>query len=98
RVLIAGGFGNYLNIRDAITIGLLPDLPAEKYMFIGNSSLKGARLALLSQDAWHEAQALGTKMTYLELSAGNDFMDEFMSAIFLPHTDMTLFPSVTKLK
>ena len=95
KVMIAGGFGNFINIRDAITIGLLPDLPAEKYMFIGNSSVKGARLALLSQDAYHEAQELGKKMTYLELSVGNDFMDEFMSALFLPHTDMTLFPSVT---
>lgn len=98
RVLIAGGFGNYLNIRDAIVIGLLPDLPAEKYSFIGNSSVKGARLALLSQEAFHEAQELGKKITYLELSAGNDFMDEFMAALFLPHTDMTLFPSVNKQK
>ena len=97
-VLIAGGFGNCLNIRDAITIGLLPDLPTEKYRFIGNSSLKGARLALISQQAWQEAQLLGSKMTYLELSAGNEFMDEFMSALFLPHTDMTRFPSVTNLK
>jgi uncharacterized 2Fe-2S/4Fe-4S cluster protein (DUF4445 family) len=98
KVLIAGGFGNYINIRDAITIGLLPDLPAEKYTFIGNSSVKGARLALLSQDAFHEAQELGKKMTYLELSVGNDFMDEFMSALFLPHTDITLFPSVLNRK
>ena len=98
RVLIAGGFGNYLNIRDAITIGLLPDLPAEKYTFIGNSSLKGARLALISKEAWQEAQELGEKITYLELSAGNDFMEEFMSALFLPHTDMSLFPSITNVK
>jgi uncharacterized 2Fe-2S/4Fe-4S cluster protein (DUF4445 family) len=98
KVLIAGGFGNFINIRDAITIGLLPDLPAEKYMFIGNASVKGARLALLSQEAFHEAQALGKNMTYLELSVGNDFMDEFMSALFLPHTDLSLFPSVTNLK
>ncbi|MCW3491425.1 ASKHA domain-containing protein [Dethiobacter alkaliphilus] len=98
KVLIAGGFGNFINIRDAITIGLLPDLPPEKYRFIGNSSVKGARLSLLSQDAYHEAQELGKKMTYLELSVGNDFMDEFMSALFIPHTDMTLFPSVTNVK
>lgn len=98
KVLIAGGFGNYLNIRDAIVIGLLPDLPAEKYTFIGNSSVKGARLALLSQEAFHEARELGKKITYLELSAGNDFMEEFMAALFLPHTDMTLFPSLGKQK
>jgi uncharacterized 2Fe-2S/4Fe-4S cluster protein (DUF4445 family) len=94
KVLIAGGFGNYINIRDAIVIGLLPDLPIEKYLFIGNSSVKGARLALLSQDAYREALELGKKLTYLELSAGNDFMDQFVSALFLPHTDMSLFPSV----
>ncbi|MBS4021219.1 MAG: DUF4445 domain-containing protein [Dethiobacter sp.] len=95
KVLIAGGFGNYINIRDAIGIGLLPDLPAEKYVFIGNSSVKGSRLALLSQDAYREAQELGKKMTYIELSAGNEFMEEFVSALFLPHTDMNLFPTVT---
>jgi uncharacterized 2Fe-2S/4Fe-4S cluster protein (DUF4445 family) len=94
KVLIAGGFGNYINIRDAIAIGLLPDLPPEKYAFIGNSSVKGARLALLSQEAYHEAEGLGRKMTYLELSTGNDFMEEFVSALFLPHTDMRLFPTV----
>ncbi|MBT9167631.1 MAG: Na(+)-translocating NADH-quinone reductase subunit F [Syntrophomonadaceae bacterium] len=98
KVLIAGGFGNYLNIRDAIVIGLLPDLPADKYSFIGNSSVKGAQLVLLSKEAFHEAQALCKKITYLELSAGNDFMEEFMAALFLPHTDMTLFPSLSKQK
>lgn len=98
RVLIAGGFGNYINVRDAVTIGLLPDLPPEKYAFVGNSSVKGARQVLLSRDAYLNAQDLGKKMTYLELSAGNDFMEEFVSATFLPHTDMSLFPSVTVKK
>ncbi len=95
RIVIAGGFGNYLNVHDSVEIGLLPDLPAEKYQFIGNSSVKGARLALLSQQAWHEAADLARKMTYVELSVGTTFMDEFVSALFLPHTDLSLFPSVT---
>lgn len=94
KVYIAGGFGNYLNVRDAIEIGMLPDIPHEKYEFVGNTSVKGARLALLSRAAWREAGVLAGKMTYLELSAGNYFMDEFVSAMFLPHTDLTLFPSV----
>ncbi|WP_425801647.1 ASKHA domain-containing protein [Desulfitobacterium sp. Sab5] len=94
KVIIAGGFGNYLNVRDSIQIGLLPDLPLEKFEFIGNSSVKGACLALLSQKAWHEAAELGQKITYVELSIGNTFMDEFVSALFLPHTDLTLFPTV----
>jgi uncharacterized 2Fe-2S/4Fe-4S cluster protein (DUF4445 family) len=94
RILIAGGFGNYLNIPDAIRIGLLPDLPVEKYQFIGNSSLKGAHLALLSREALAHGDELARNMTYLELSLGNTFMDEYVSALFLPHTDLTLFPSV----
>ncbi len=94
RIMIAGGFGNYLNVHDSVEIGLLPDLPPEKYEFIGNSSVKGARLALLSQNAWREAAELGRKMTYIELSVGTTFMDEFVSALFLPHTDLSLFPSV----
>ena len=94
KILIAGGFGNYLNIPDAVRLGLLPDLPIEKYEFVGNTSLKGAELALISQDAWKQAEMIGKMMTYLELSVGNLFMDEFMQATFLPHTDLTLFPSV----
>lgn len=94
QILIAGGFGNYLNITNAIEIGLLPDLPAEKYVFMGNTSLKGTQLALLSRKAWEDAQELGRKMTYLELSTGNLFMEEFVSALFLPHTNLELFPSV----
>ncbi len=94
RIVIAGGFGNYLNVHDSVEIGLLPDLPAENYQFIGNSSVKGARLALLSQNAWREALELSRKMTYVELSIGTTFMDEFVSALFLPHTDLSLFPSV----
>jgi len=94
RIIIAGGFGRYINIREAISIGLLPDLPLEKYSYVGNSSVKGARLVLLSRKAREQARELAGKMTYLELSVGNDFFDEFVSALFLPHTDMTLFPSV----
>ncbi len=92
KVIIAGGFGNYLNIEQALKIGLLPDIEPEKYTFIGNSSVKGACLALLSADAYHEAVELGQKITYMELAVGNSFMDEYMSAMFLPHTDLTLFP------
>lgn len=96
KIIIAGGFGNYLNIGDAIQIGLLPDLPIENYVFLGNSSVKGARISLLSKDALQEAEEVAKKMTYLELSVGNTFMDEFVSALFLPHTDLSQFPSVTE--
>lgn len=93
RVYIAGGFGNYINITDAVNIGLLPDLPVEKYRYVGNSSLQGAVITLLSREALEEINEIAGKMTYLELSAGNRFMEEFISALFIPHTDLCLFPS-----
>ena len=94
-IYVAGGFGNYLNISDAIAIGLLPDIPIEKYKYVGNTSAKGACMALLSQEAWLEANSLAGKMTYIELSVGNLFMDEFVSSLFIPHTDLTLFPNIS---
>ncbi len=96
KILIGGGFGNYLNLKDSISIGLLPDLPGEQYEFIGNSSLKGAHKALLSRKAFEHAVELGRGLTYLELSLGNAFMDEYVSAMFLPHTDLSLFPSISE--
>jgi uncharacterized 2Fe-2S/4Fe-4S cluster protein (DUF4445 family) len=96
EIIIAGGFGRHISIKDAISIGLLPDAEFEKYKYIGNSSVKGAKMVLLSKTARDEAVQLATKMTYLELSIGNDFMDEYVSALFIPHTDMTLFPSLSE--
>ncbi|MCL6581519.1 MAG: ASKHA domain-containing protein [Firmicutes bacterium] len=94
RIYIAGGFGNYLNLRDAVRIGMLPDLAPSRYRFVGNTSLKGARAALLSRRALEACRELAARMTYLELSVGRGFMEEFVSALFLPHTDLGQFPSV----
>ncbi len=94
QVLIGGGFGQYINVEKAIQIGLLPDMPWEKFQFLGNTSLKGAYLALLDYQNREEISQIASKMTYIELSADNRFFDAFTSAMFLPHTDMTLFPSV----
>ena len=96
RVVIAGGFGRYINIREAINIGLLPDIPVQKYAYIGNSSLKGARLFLLSKSARDAVEEIAGKITYLELSTGNTFMEEFVSALFIPHTDLELFPTAAR--
>ncbi|MDD2443374.1 MAG: ASKHA domain-containing protein [Desulfotomaculaceae bacterium] len=93
RVVVAGGFGRHINIRDAINIGMLPDMPLEKYTYIGNSSVKGAGMVLLSRRARDLAGEIAGKMTYIELSTGNTFMEEFVSALFVPHTDLGLFPS-----
>jgi uncharacterized 2Fe-2S/4Fe-4S cluster protein (DUF4445 family) len=94
QVLIGGSFGRYINVEKAIQIGLLPDLPWERFQFLGNTSVRGALLALLNRDLRAELVDIAAKMTYIELSADNTFYDAFTSALFLPHTDLTRFPSV----
>jgi uncharacterized 2Fe-2S/4Fe-4S cluster protein (DUF4445 family) len=91
---VAGGFGNYLNISKSIAIGLLPDIDPKKIQFVGNSSLIGARMALLSKDAFEHAAEIANMMTNIELSTYLPYMDEYMASLFLPHTDKKLFPSV----
>ncbi len=97
KVYIAGGFGNYINIERAIILGMLPDIPKEKFVFMGNTSITGAYLCLLSEELRKEAEDIASKMTYIELSVYRSFMDEYMSALFLPHTDIGEFPSVQEL-
>ncbi len=97
RIYIAGGFGNYLNVDKAIILGMIPDLPKEKFRFLGNASITGTYLCLLSEKLRKEAEEIAKKMTYMELSVSRNFMDEYMSALFLPHTNIGLFPSVEKL-
>lgn len=93
-IYIAGGFGRFLDLEDAITIGLLPDLPRDKFKYIGNSSLSGAHKVLISREYRERLFELSRRMTYIELNTNPSYMDQYTSALFLPHTDMTLFPSV----
>lgn len=93
RVIIAGGFGSFINVSDAIEIGLLPDIDEEKFSYVGNSSLRGALELLLDRAKIHACRDIANGLTYLELSAGNQFMEEFVSAMFIPHTDLSLFPN-----
>lgn len=97
QMLIGGSFGQYLNIEKAIEMGLLPDLPWDRFKFLGNTAARGAYMALLRRDAREEIAAIAKKMTYIELAADNAFTEQFMAALFLPHTDMTQFPSVEKV-
>ncbi len=97
EILIGGAFGKYINIEKAIQIGMLPDRPLEQFKFLGNTSAAGAYASLLCPAFRKEVMNIGKKMTYLELSADNTFTDEFMSAMFFPHTDTAAFPSVMKL-
>jgi uncharacterized 2Fe-2S/4Fe-4S cluster protein (DUF4445 family) len=94
QVLIGGSFGKYINVEKAIEIGLLPDLPWDKFQFLGNTAVRGAYLALLDRQARQKINEIASRMTYIELSADNTFYDAFMSALFLPHTDLSRFPSV----
>ena len=94
RVYVAGGIGSGINMRNAVTIGMFPDIPLENFHYIGNSSQAGAYAMLLSSQAREKVFELSRSMTYLELSNEPGYMDAFVAACFLPHTDRELFPSV----
>ena len=94
RIVITGGFGQYLNIDKAVAIGLLPDVDRSKFSYRGNSSIAGAYMALLSSACRREAREICNAMTYVDFSSNPKYMDEFTSALFLPHTDIAAFPSV----
>ncbi len=93
-IYLAGGFGNFLDVRQAVNIGMLPDVPSEKIFFVGNTSIAGAKMALLSRKALETAEKIAGSMTYFDLMSHPGYMEEFMRAKFLPHTDLTLFPTV----
>ena len=96
-VLVGGSFGKHINVEKSVQLGLLPDVPWENFQFLGNTSVRGAYMALLDRDARQRIAEIARSMTYLELSADNSFYDQFTSALFLPHTDIELFPSVKAL-
>jgi uncharacterized 2Fe-2S/4Fe-4S cluster protein (DUF4445 family) len=97
-IYIAGGFGNFLNVQRAVTIGMLPDVSPAKLRFVGNTSIAGAKTSLCSQKALETAERIAGSMTYFDLMGNSDYMDEFIKAKFLPHTDLSLFPSAVKIK
>ncbi len=94
QVLIGGSFGKYINVEKAVEIGLLPDMEWSRFRFLGNTSVLGAYYALLDRQARTRVKEIAARMTYIELSADNSFYDAFMSAMFLPHTDLNRFPNV----
>ncbi len=97
KIYIAGGFGKFLDIGKAIILGMLPDLPKDRFEFLGNTSIKGTYLCTLSRKMREEAEEIAKKMTYLELSVSRSFMDEYVSGLFLPHTNIDAFPNARKL-
>jgi len=97
QVLIGGAFGRHIDVDKAIEIGLLPDMPRDRFRFLGNTSILGAYAALVCADMRRTVHGIAEKMTYLELSADNTFFDEFSAALFLPHTNISEYPSVMRL-
>ncbi len=92
KVYVAGGIGSGINMKNAVNIGMLPDVELEKFQYIGNSSLTGAYAMVVSDEANAKCAEVAANMTYLELSTYPGYMDSFVAACFLPHTDRTLFP------
>lgn len=94
RVIISGGFGRYLGIEKAISIGLLPGIKRNRFQYLGNSSIAGAYMALLSDHHRKEERDICNNMTYIDFSSNVKYMEELTSAMYLPHTNMNAFPSV----
>jgi uncharacterized 2Fe-2S/4Fe-4S cluster protein (DUF4445 family) len=94
HIILAGGFGSYVDLAKAMTIGLLPELDAAKVTFIGNGSLMGARMSSLTNRIRKDVVEVTKKMTNFELSDTNSYMDNYVAALFLPHTDINQFPKL----
>ncbi len=94
NVYVAGGIGSGINMKNAVYIGMLPDIDVDKFHYVGNSSLSGSYAMLLSTESERKVYEVARNMTYMELSTVPSYMDEFVASCFLPHTDITLFPSV----
>lgn len=92
NVYVAGGIGSGINMKNAVNIGMFPDVELEKFHYIGNSSLAGAYAMVMSDEAAAKTAEVAANMTYLELSTYPGYMDSFVAACFLPHTDKRLFP------
>jgi uncharacterized 2Fe-2S/4Fe-4S cluster protein (DUF4445 family) len=96
QVILAGAFGSFINLENSIAIGLMPDLPRERFHFVGNGSLSGATLLAFSRDLLEEERRVADMMTNFELSETPGFMDHYIAALFLPHTQEDYFPTITE--
>jgi uncharacterized 2Fe-2S/4Fe-4S cluster protein (DUF4445 family) len=96
RVILAGNFGAYIDLERAICIGLLPDIARDKFYYLGNGSLMGCQLSLTDHRRFRERMTVSSLMTNMELSESPKFMNHYMAALFLPHTDMALFPTIAE--
>ena len=95
---LTGGIGSGINMRNSVRIGMFPDIELDRFSYIGNSSLNGAYAMVMSDQARDKVEELAQSMTYVELSTTPGYMDEFMAACFLPHTNAELFPSCAEME
>ncbi len=98
EVVVAGGFGHYLDLERVTALGMVPEMDASKFVFLGNGSLLGAELCARSREMLEQAHSVAETITYLELSVNAGFMDQYISALFLPHTDLAAFPRSEALR
>ena len=94
RIILAGGFGSYVELQSAITIGLLPELDPDKVTYLGNGSLLGCKINSLTNALRRDVAKVVSMMTNFELAATHSYMDHYMGALFLPHTELNYFPKV----
>ena len=94
RIILAGGFGSYVDLQSAITIGLLPEIEPEKVIYLGNGSLLGCKINALTNALRRDVMKVVNMMTNFELASTRSYMDHYMGALFLPHTEMNYFPKV----
>ena len=96
RIILAGGFGSYVDLEKAMVIGLLPEIDPDKVTFVGNGSLMGAKMSSLTNRIRRDVGEVTQMMTNFELSETPSYMDKYVASLFLPHTDMNLFPRLKK--
>lgn len=94
KIILAGGFGSYVDLESAITIGLLPELDPEKVTYLGNGSLLGCKINSLTNALRRDVGKVVSMMTNFELASTPSYMDHYMAALFLPHTELNYFPKV----
>jgi len=83
KVIIAGAFGTFINVKSAITIGMLPDLPLDRYKQVGNAAGTGARMALISTEEREKANQLAQEIGYIELAKVPNFNIRYAEATYL---------------
>jgi uncharacterized 2Fe-2S/4Fe-4S cluster protein (DUF4445 family) len=94
QIILAGAFGSFIDLDSAMTVGLLPEVNPEKVLYVGNGSILGSWMSALSNHIRRDVVEVVRKMTSFELSEVTKFKDQFIGSLFLPHTDISLFPAV----